>query len=717
MSLVPRRVSLPFFAFVMLVGCSPAVREDRSITFARDGKQVAFQHGRDGIFVAETEGVTPTKIFQPDEDVIAASTPLWSPIDRSLIFTTARDADKDQNGKRGLPAEQDPAGDLHHEKPALYTCWLRTEPKPGQPLNVPLLTVRCGHPGYVAANLAVRWHPDGRHILYIKQFDNGRHGLFEHDLQTKSSRQVFPHTGNSIVFDWAPDHSHLACVLSEKSGMSQTAGIWIGEPGDGEWWHVPESSELGRGDLDDLRAARPVWTNDSARFAFITEREKKDGIPAVHTLHLGSLDTRAVQQITRGDQPIRDLHWRPDGSRLGFLCGGEIGAFHLADPAKKSDRIIGGDKLCNFLGWDAAGEQVAFVARQPLPRDPAKSWAFLFLPDVRARNLVLVAPDRDPGRTRTIFSGLQVTFPRWSPKESKLSLWATFRPSYRSWLSHLPDLRGDAQDPLRGLTLRPGDPALILDPATGARDWKAIDAREETQVGHYHLMHGEYAEAWRWYEQAAAGAPDEEDRSAQQFVKRFIRGRDALFFHAYCLDKLGRDEEARSKRQQFEKTFLPDLPAQAQTPAPRSTRGLRRRRHSADEATAAALAQSVRCRGLSQPGCDRRWRTLLPRRPQGRRVRRRAPEQGFDLDAVPAIPGQARGICETGVGHRAAAPASHLEAVHPDGRRVESDQSCAGLLGRIESSAVVCSRFPVPFARQASARPRAALAETAIVRR
>jgi hypothetical protein len=285
-------------------------------------------------------------------------------------------------------------------------------------------------------------------------------------------------------------------------------------------------------------------------------------------LHLGNLDTRTVQEMTKGDKPIRDLHWLPDGSRLGFLCGEETGAFHLADPAEPSDRIIGGEDVCNFLGWDAAGEQLAFVARQRLPGDPAKSWAFLFLPDVRARNAVLVAPDNDPVRRRVVFSGLQVTFPRWSPKESKLSLWATFRPSYRSWLSHLLDLRADPEDPLRGLTLRPGDPALLLDPATGERSWKAINAHEKTQVGHYHLMRREYDEAWRWYINAAGGAPDAEDRSPQQFVRRFARGRDALFFHAYCLDKLGRGEEAQAKRQRFEKTFLPDLPAQPRPPVP-----------------------------------------------------------------------------------------------------------------------------------------------------
>jgi hypothetical protein len=561
-----RRFLLPLL--LLPAGCSSsAVHEDRAIHFAPDGRQVAFQHGRDGLFVAETEDAAPTKIFQPDADVIAVDTPLWSPTDKRLIFTTARSAGTGAGNRGGLPAEQDPAGDPHHPQPTEYTCWLRSELKAGQPLNVPIFTAHCNHPGYIAANLAVRWHPDGQHLLFVEQDDSGRHGLFEYDLQAQSRRRAFPHGGEALVFDWTPDGSHLVCVLGDRAEASKIAGVWVGKPGEDGWWHVPDSSDLGCGGLDDLLPARPVWTRDGSRFAFVTTRKGKDKQADLHTLHLGTLEPRTVAPLSKSEKPIHDIHWRPDGSRLGFLCGGDVGVFHLADPVEKSAHAVGGGRFCNFLGWDADGERLAFVAPQSLPQDPAQSWAFLFLPDVHARNRLLIAPDADPARTKTVFSGLQVTFPRWSPKEAKLSLWATFRPAYRSWLSHLLELGGDARDPLRGLTLQPGDPALVLDPATGERQWKAINGREKTQIGHYHLLRREYAEAWRWYEQAAA-APNADDRSPQQFVHRFVHGRDALFFQAYCLDKLGRADEARDKRRQFEETFLPELPAAPPAPVP-----------------------------------------------------------------------------------------------------------------------------------------------------
>jgi Tol biopolymer transport system component len=75
------------------LGCG-GVREDRTVTFSPDGNAVGFQHGRDGVFVADKDGGGLTRVFTPGKDVLAASTPLWAPNDKRLIFTTARPAQK-----------------------------------------------------------------------------------------------------------------------------------------------------------------------------------------------------------------------------------------------------------------------------------------------------------------------------------------------------------------------------------------------------------------------------------------------------------------------------------------------------------------------------------------------------------------------------------------------------------------------------------------------
>ncbi len=553
MSPIARRNLLPLALVVLgLAGCGQPVREDRSITWSSDGSRSSFQHGREGVFIVEGEGSAPKKIFQPGPDVVATSAPLWSPTDKRLLFTTARRAEKP--AEKPPPREQDPAGNLYTEQPTVYTCWLRGEGADAQPAA--LFEAPCDHPGYVAANLAVRWHHSGKRVLYVKQTAPGRHGLFEYDLGTKTSHLLFPHEAGALVFDWAPDGAHLACVVGSRQSAGPHDGIWVARPGTEQWWHVPGSEARPAPELpallEALRTALPVWTADSRRFAFRLAGPPPAGQTApVHTLHVATVAGRKVETVAEDPQPFHDLYWRPDGHILGAVCGEGLGRLVFVRPGGKA-APAGPEGVAAFAGWDARGEQLAYVAAEPIP-GAAGSWAFLFVPEPAARQAAFVR--KEGGAARRLFGGMQVTFPRWSPGESRLSLWATFVPPYRSWPSLLLELGASADDPLQGLRLRSGDPALLLDPATGKLSWKAIDTREKTQVGHYYLLRRDYAEAWRWYEQAG-----EEKPSAP--------GADAGFFHAYCLDKLGRHGEAEDRRRRFEQAFLDSYRAARKAPRP-----------------------------------------------------------------------------------------------------------------------------------------------------
>src|SRR5262249_186809 len=110
------------------IGCQP-VRENRSINFDKKGDQVAFQHGGNGGFIGDQKGGPAKKIFQPDADVVATSSPLWSPTDKRLLFTTAKKADDKARNELRLRANGDPAGNRFFAAPTIYTCWLREEEK------------------------------------------------------------------------------------------------------------------------------------------------------------------------------------------------------------------------------------------------------------------------------------------------------------------------------------------------------------------------------------------------------------------------------------------------------------------------------------------------------------------------------------------------------------------------------------------------------------
>jgi hypothetical protein len=546
----PSRLRCALWLLTLTAGCQP-VREDRSVNFDKNGDQVAFQHGDNGVFVADKNGGPPKKIFQPAADVVATSTPLWCPTDGRLIFTTAKRVGADVKAKP-LGGEGDPAGRFVFEGGTIYTCWLRGEEADGKaPEPVALFEAACDHLGYVSANLAVRWHPDGKHVLFVQQTDKDRHGVFEFDIRTKKSRPMFAQTADALVFDWAPDDRHLVCILGGKKEPAATDGVWVGKPGADDWWHVPESGHFTDSDraalLEKLRATRLAWSRDGRRFAFVSSHPLEGEKQLTYTLHLGTLENHAVEQLAEEPQPVRDLRWSPDGERLGYVVGAKEGPLRLVRLADHATTTPAANVRV-FVGWDAPNARLAYVAADPIPNRESTAWVFLLATNPGGRDAVWIAPADGSGPGAQIFSGMQVTFPQWSPNDAKLSLWATFNPAYRSGVSLLLDVlnvlaRADAPAGANVPVVRRGDPALLLDAETGALDWKAVNARELYQLGNYELLRRNYDAAWQWYDKANRDAKPEQLR-------------ESLFYQYYCLTKLNRTDEAKAKLAKFERDFL-----------------------------------------------------------------------------------------------------------------------------------------------------------------
>src|SRR5581483_6471412 len=109
------------------------------------------------------------------------------------------------------------------------------------------------------------------------------------------------------------------------------------------------------------------------------------------------------------------------------------------------------------------------------------------------------------------------------------------------------------------LGVRRGDPAAVFDTATGQIGWMPTDGDEKAQVGHYYLLKREYAEAWRWYEQAEKDrprVPAEKPPLDLANLGAALEYREPAFFEYYCLMKLGREAEAAAKLARFRKTYL-----------------------------------------------------------------------------------------------------------------------------------------------------------------
>jgi hypothetical protein len=504
----------PALFLLFLIACQP-VREDRTIEFSGDGEEVGFQHGVDGIYVADGDGGTLEKIHDPDQDVIATSTPQFAPDDKRLIFCTAEPIGEPRRTFNIF----DPAGALHQETPVIYTCWLR---RPGAEGPAPkpevLFRARAGHGGYVAANLAVRWHPSGEAVLYIDEDGKNAHGVFRFDLRTQRRTRVFHDKPENVVFDFAPD-GRLVCVTPEGVHVQTEDG----------WWTIPAPTvkEEAGAKIEALRSRRPAFSPDGKRFAFASRADEKE-----YLLALGTVADQAVATVARGERPYRDLKWSPDGKRLGVVRGDTL---HFLENRMLSSGV-GERTVRRFAGWNARGDTIAYTS----PVGPARAgktlWSFLLAPDPRARDAVIVGGKR-------VFSDMRVTFPKWSPTDDKLSVWFTFSPTHRSLLAMIV-----------GIGLRPGDPAAIFTPKTGDIAWMAVNSHEREQIGHYHLLRGENAEALKWYERAVADRKPV-DRDELAVLVRGGRPHDIELFESICLARLGMAPEAAAKRAAFDRRF------------------------------------------------------------------------------------------------------------------------------------------------------------------
>lgn len=569
---------------IWTLGCG-GVRENRTIEFSRDGTTVAFQNGNDGVFVANSTGEGLTKIFQPDDSVLATSRPLASPVDGRLIFATAEPLEGESvqpQVNRPVPAE----GRIAWLQPVRYTCWLRTEPHNDQAAEVKkLFEARCGHLGYVSAGLAVRWNPTGTHVFYCAQLVDhaSQHSVFAFEIASGKSERVFPIAAAAVICDWTPAGSRLVCVagdgINANTGQTQT-GIWIGHPFDDKsWWRVADSERIAQGTLpsllEQLRATRPAWTRDDSQFAFVSQSATNDTTKqSTHRLHRGVLANHETKVLTEASGPITDLHWSPDGTRLGYVehistkqsehVSAERSVLKVVDGTENSIQLPTEESIRRFAGFDATGQQIAYVVGQTGFHSRSDDGTLLLRVNDQP-DCVRLAPANATGPGREIFSGMQVTFPAWSPTEERLSLWLTFVPRYRSLLSLFAQIG-----------MWPGDPAVTIDVKTGALSWMPVTPQEELQVGNYYLLKGDPEEAWRWYQKARPKLPPAKSpRNWQDFTQTVGAPENSQLFEYICLKRLGRDDEAAAKWNEFQTHFYPSGDAAGtEEPVPNPTAGV-----------------------------------------------------------------------------------------------------------------------------------------------
>lgn len=564
-------------AILCVSGCgqSDAVREDRSILSASDDGALSFQHGDQGVYVS-IDGQLQ-QVYQPNENVLATSTPLWAPDGGRMIFTVATAIQEEANAANRAGPEWDdsPEGRIMQKRSIRYAC--RVHDKDAEAGTGPdiLFEATCDHVGYVAANLAVRWHPDESSILYLDQNQQGKLEIRSWNLAESRSEAAFAHSADAMIFNWAPDNQNLVCVLDDPD--PKVRGIWIGTPGNDDWWHVTDSSggepaqplvnfvggmeslltgQFGTSNspIERLRSARPAWNLDGSAFAFVARRSVNDQV--TFTIERGEPVSRKTIAIAESPHSFADLHWHSDGSRLGAIEQDEHRSLRISTPGGDLSDSITTGPVRRFVGWNHAGDKLAYVVPQRLPATELDQtggspnlWAFLLPSDPYARDSLITADANGRENVQNVFSGMRVTFPNWSLDGHKLTFWATYSPAYRSWFGRL-----------FGLGLQRGDPAVAFDVETGRLDWMPVNPREKIQIGHYYLMQRDNLAALKWYQEAREELKPLTRPTIQEFAGA-LRNQSALtLFQSICLRRLGRNDESLQMLTEFHKMFLPELP-------------------------------------------------------------------------------------------------------------------------------------------------------------
>ncbi len=559
-----------------IAGCARGVEEDRTIEFAPQGQSVSFQHGQDGLYVYDAELGRIEKIYQPTEDVLATSTPLWSSDGNRLAFCTAKADESDPaldsetvTFAQGMSWDANPNGRRFPKIPAIYQCWIcerGQDRKMAKPQMI--FQSRVTHVGLIAANLAMRWHPNGERLVFLDRSQETRHVVKEWDLEDGNALPAASFEAEYLLFDWNPTGTRMTCVVQDAKSPANN-GIWIKQPGEEQWWQVPHSEIEAQTEdsipLNELRKLRLSWSRDGKRFAFsnVPSAQQKTKIQTV--LYVGELEPKTVRVFYQTEGSIRDVHWSPDGESLGYVLDSQqLQELRASVLSKELSSILMLHKFSEpepvpwslnpvrtFAGWNTQGTQLAYTVPSPFGPKAQMGWAFLLPVRGGARDRVMIADAAKQSPQREVFSGMRTAFFNWSPEENQLSMWATFSPSH----SLLP------LGPPSSFGLQPGDPAALLDTQTGAVKWMPVNAREKVQIGHYYLIKKNYQTAKKWYDEATDDFANNKAKLKKTIAE--LGAEQFSLFQFHCMQQL---EDATAAEDHL-KVFFQETTPKEQTDA------------------------------------------------------------------------------------------------------------------------------------------------------
>lgn len=193
--------------------------------------------------------------------------------------------------------------------------------------------------------MAPAWAPSARQVAYVS-FENGRPGIYLHDLTTRSRRLLTDFPGVASAPAWSPDGRQLAMSLSRDGNPE----IYVMTLATGELQRITRNPAID---------TEPRWSRDGQALYYTSDR---GGSPQIYRTALSGGDDRRISFSGRFNARV-DVS--PDGTQLALVHESRGGAYQIAVQSLKSGIIdaVTENQLDGAPAWSPNGRLLVYSTR------------------------------------------------------------------------------------------------------------------------------------------------------------------------------------------------------------------------------------------------------------------------------------------------------------------------------------------------------------------